>query len=156
MIILLTVLMVLIFVLGIWMANKLYDKDACFTVGMTMAVISAIGVFVCLITLIVLSVNVSGLNVIDQKIEMYEEENTKIEEQISDMVKQYQEYESDIFTEISPESSVVLVSLYPDLKSDALVQKQIEVYLDNNDKIKELKADKINGSVQRWWLYFGG
>lgn len=110
---------------------------------------------VTLIATLVLSIQISNLKVIDQKIAMYQEENTKIEEQISEVVKQYQEYESGIFAEASPESAITLVALYPDLKSDTLVQKQIDVYLENNETIKNLKADKINGSVKRWWLYFG-
>ena len=108
-----------------------------------------------LIATLVLSIQISNLKVIDQKIAMYQEENTKIEEQISEVVKQYQEYESGIFAEASSESAITLVALYPDLKADTLVQKQIEVYLENNETIKALKEDKINGSVKRWWLYFG-
>lgn len=86
---------------------------------------------------------------------MYEEENTKIEQQIADVVTQYQEYEAGIFTEVAPESAMTLVALYPELKSDTLVQSQIEVYADNNKQIKELKCMAINTSVIRWWLYFG-
>ena len=87
---------------------------------------------------------------------MYEEENAKIEAQIAETVSQYQQYEKDIFTEVSPETSIQLVSMYPELKSDTLVKKQIETYVENNNIIKELKAEKINGKVCRWWLYFGG
>jgi hypothetical protein len=60
------------------------------------------------------------------------------------------------FTEVSPDSAITLVSLYPELKADELVKKQIEVYVANNEKIKELKEKKIMGNVYRWWLYFGG
>ena len=90
-----------------------------------------------------------------KKISLYEEENTKIEQQIADVVKQYQEYESGIFTEVAPEGAMTLVTLYPELKSDTLVQSQIEVYIENNKAIKELKSMAINASFYRWWLYFG-
>lgn len=89
------------------------------------------------------------------KIEMYEEENTKIEEQIDTLVKQYMEYEGKTLTEFKSESSITLVSLYPELKSDDLVSKQIEVYIENNNKIKQLKEDKINMKIGKWLLYFG-
>lgn len=102
-----------------------------------------------------LAIPISQLSVIDEKISMYQEENTKIEEQIATMVKQYQEYETDIFESVTPESAMTLVTLYPELKSDTLVQKQIEVYVYNNERIKELKEEKIGGSVLRWWVYFG-
>lgn len=118
-----------------------------------------VGGFVTVIALVFtacLGVTVSKLNVIDDKIAMYQEENAKIEEQIAAVVQGYQDYESDIIKSVSPESAVTLVSLYPELKSDALVQSQIEVYTANNEKIKELKEKQISGSVHRWWLYFGG
>lgn len=89
------------------------------------------------------------------KIEMYEEENTKIEKQIDTLVKQYMEYEGKTLAEFKSESSITLVSLYPELKSDDLVSKQIEVYIENNNKIKELKEDKINMKIGKWLLYFG-
>ena len=107
------------------------------------------------ITIIILGIHVKSLSVIDSRIEMYEEENARIEQQIADVVEEYQKYETDIFMEVSPESAVTMVSLYPELKSDSLVQAQIEVYVENNKTIKYLKDKQINGDVYRWWLYFG-
>lgn len=108
------------------------------------------------IAIIILGIHVKYISVIDDRIEMYEEENTRIEQQIADVVEQYQKYETDIFMEVAPESAVTMVSLYPELKSDSLVQTQIEVYVENNKTIKYLKDKQINGDVYRWWLYFGG
>lgn len=118
--------------------------------------ICAFGLVLSLLVAIVLGICVSKLNVIDDKIAMYEEQNTSIETQIAEVVEQYQKYETDIFTEVAPESAITLVAMYPDLKSDALVESQINVYVENNKKITELKEQRINGSVLRWWLYFGG
>lgn len=118
--------------------------------------ISAAVGFFALIGLIVVSIHVKSLSVIDSRIEMYEEENDRIEQQIADVVEQYQKYETDIFMEVAPESAVTMVSLYPELKSDRLVQAQIEVYVENNKTIKNLRDKEINGNVYRWWLYFGG
>lgn len=117
--------------------------------GIAIAILSVIAI-------VILGVDVSNLSVIDDRIAMYQEENAKIEEQIAEVVKQYQEYETDIFAEVNPDSAITLVSLYPELKSDSLVNSQIEVYVSNNQKIKELREEEITGSVKRWWLYFGG
>ncbi len=133
----------------------LCETDCEFT-GSAMIVMGSLCFMVTLIATIVLLINVSGLKVIDNKIAMYTEENAIIETQIAETVKQYQEYEKEVFTEVSPESSITLVALYPELKADTLVQKQIEIYVANNEKIKELKEQKISGSVMKWWLYFGG
>lgn len=107
------------------------------------------------ITIIVLAIKCSNLVKIDDVITMYEEENDSIENSMDDLVKGYMDYEKNTLTEFAPESSITLVSLYPELKSDELVKQQIDVYMANNQKLKELKEKKIYASVYRWWLYFG-
>ncbi len=151
MIIVVFVICIGLIALGYWLAEGLMHE----LTGVIVTVLGGLGLIISLIALIVFSVGVSNLKVIDQKIDMYQEENAHIESQIAECVKQYQEYETGIFTEVNSESAMTLVSLYPELKSDVLVAKQIEVYITNNEKIKELKETKIDGAVYRWWLYFG-
>ena len=115
-----------------------------------------IGGIVSFIAMVILLIETSYLATIDQRIEMYQEENNRIENQIAECVTQYQQYESGIFVETAPDSAITLVALYPELKADNLVSKQIEVYIENNNKIKELKEQSIIGDVTRWWAYFGG
>ena len=128
------------------------DSDLCFGISGIGATVG----FFALLGLIIVGVNVKSLSVIDDRITMYEEENARIEQQIADVVEQYQKYETDIFREVAPESAVTMVSLYPELKSDSLVQAQIEVYTENNKTIRDLRDKQIKGNVYRWWLYFGG
>ena len=61
----------------------------------------------------------------------------------------------NIISEVKPESAMQLITVYPDLKADELVKSQINVYIENNNKIKELKEEKINIPTAKWWLYFG-
>lgn len=89
---------------------------------------------ICIVVAIPLTVQVSNLSVIDQKIAMYEQENTKIEQQIEAAVTSYQQHEKDVFTEVKPNSYIQLVSIYPELKSDTLVKEQIKTYQSNNKK----------------------
>ena len=138
----------------VFVGLKLMDKELVFA-GVLFSVISAIIAIVAFITFIVLCVKVSELGVLDQKIQMYEEENARIETQISEAVTQYQAYEKEVFVEVAPESAVTLVALYPELEADTLVQKQVEIYIKNNQTIKGLKEKQINGTVLKWWLYFG-
>lgn len=102
---------------------------------------------------------ISQLQIADTKIAMYEEENTKIEQDITTIVKDYMNYEKDTYKiaseQIENSSLLVLTELYPDLKSNELVKKQIDIYTENNNKIKQLKEEKINNQVCKWWLYFG-
>ena len=151
MIILLLVIYIAMLIVG---ARLFQDFDWELVGGVLAAIGGGVG-FILLIVAFVLTLQVIDASVIDERIQMYTEENAKIEEQIATVVSQYQEYEYDIFTEVAPDSAVVLASLYPDLKSDTLVQSQIAVYIANNEKIKALKNDAIYAPVYRWWLYFG-
>ena len=153
MILVILVIGILMIMLGIVLYDKLdCDKDE---IGTIFQIVGTVVTIISTIVTIVLIVCVLNRVNIEKKIAIYEEENTKIEQQIADTVKQYQEYETGIFTEVAPESSITLVALYPELKSDTLVQSQIEVYVENNKTIKELKSSAINAPVYRWWLYFG-
>ena len=121
-------------------------------------VIGGFGLIFLVISLIALPFligNVIGSSAIEDKIAMYQQENNKIESQIDELVTNYMKYENETFDKFKAESSMTVVSLYPELKSDTLVQSQIETYTKNNNKIKRLKEDKIMRSVSRWWLYFG-
>lgn len=154
MILVILVICIALIVVGIILIeNMICDSDM---VGGFMIGIGTVVGIIALIVAISLTFCVADLAVIDDKIEMYQEENAKIEAQIATTVEKYQQYESNIFTEVTPDSSITLVALYPELKSDTLVQSQIEVYIQNNEKIKSLRESKINGSVYSWWLYFGG
>lgn len=117
--------------------------------------IGIIGVIINLLCIIFTAHSVVGGRVIEAKIQMYTDENTYIEEQLDILVSQYMEYESDTYKEFKNKDSVTLVSLYPDLKSDELVKKQCDTYVDNSNKIKALKEEKINLSTEKWMLYFG-
>lgn len=110
---------------------------------------------VCLIVTGVIVCLVINGRTVQAKIEMYEEENQRIEEEIGVLVQNYMDYESETYGELKGESNITLVSLYPELKSDSLVERQIEVYVENNQKIRKLKEELINQSNYRWWLYFG-
>ena len=139
-----------VIVFGSWVYNHVGDIPG--------GVIMACGIFgsiVSFIALIALLATVSGLKAVDAKIDMYQAENAQIENQITECIKEYQKYETEIFTEVAPDSAITLVSLYPELKADELVKKQIEIYVANSQKIKELKEEKIMGNVYRWWTYFG-
>ena len=93
---------------------------------------------------------------IDQKIQMYQEENQKIEASVNAAVESYMKHEEKVFDKLDGSDSVTtLLIRFPELTSDNLVQKQIGIYQANNEKIKSLKNDKINLSTKRFLVYFG-
>lgn len=109
-----------------------------------------------IITICLLTPKVATESVIDSKIAMYQEENINIEQDIDKIVQEYLVHEHDTLADLkTEESSITLVTLFPELKSDTLVQQQLEIYVANNAKIKALKEEKIELAMIRWVLYFG-
>lgn len=104
--------------------------------------------------LILFSVNYIGIITIEDKIKLYETENIKIEEQISTITENYKNWESDTYEKFENESPTVLISLFPELKSNELVNKQITIYVENNQKIKQLKEKRLDYKIYGWWLSF--
>lgn len=135
---------VVIITLGIWLDE--YDD------------LSGFGIIIVAIALLGIFINIGCLvrgRTIDDKIAMYEQENTAIEQSVDVLVKDYYKHESDTYSSLKPENAVLFASAYPELQSNNLAMKQLEIYVENNDKIKELKEDQINLSRNRFWLYFG-
>lgn len=143
MLILLTIIFLALLIVA---ANKDWDSAGSFC---------TIGFGVCIIIIVILSWNIISGYTLESKINMYMQENQNIEEDMNILVEQYMNYESDTYGNLKNESSITLISLYPELKADTLVEKQIEIYTENNKKIKELKEKIINISNYKWLLYFG-
>lgn len=119
---------------------------------------SGFGIIIVAIALLGIFINIGYLvrgRTLDDKIAMYEQENTAIEQSVDVLVNDYYKHESDTYSSLKPENAVLFASAYPELQSNNLAMKQLEIYVENNDKIKELKEDRINLSRNRFWLYFG-
>ena len=116
------------------------------------------GIVISVISLIVticLGVSLSGSMTIDEKIAIYQEENTKIETIVNCAVEEYKDYESNALKDLKYDSPEILCALYPELKSNSLVSEQMALYVNNNQIIKELRITKLNYRLTAWWLYFG-
>ena len=123
------------------------------------AITGGVGVFIGIVMLITISVMIGFIGssrVYDTKIAMYEEENAKIEQSVVVAVEKYLEHEQSIFEDITNENLQTLLVVYPEIKSDTLITKQIEIFIMNNDKIRELKEEKISLGTLKFLVYFGG
>ena len=143
---------ILLLLIGIGLTCRIFmDND-------TGEVFSGFGSLISVVALIGIIINIGILingRTFDDKIAMYEQENAAIEQSVDVLVKDYYRHESDTYSSLTPENAVLFASAYPELQSNELATKQLEIYVDNNNKIKELKEDQINLSKNRFWLYFG-
>ena len=143
---------ILLLIIGIGLICCIFiDND----IGEVFSVFGGMISFVALIGIFVnIGILINGRTLYD-KIAMYEQENAAIEQSVDVFVKDYYRHESDTYSSLTPENAVLFASAYPELQSNELVTKQIEIYVENNNKIKGLKEDQINLSKNRFWLYFG-
>ena len=144
---------ILLLIIGIGLTCCIFmDND-------TGEVFSGFGSLISVVALIGIIINIGILingRTLDDKIAMYEQENAEIEQSVDVFVKDYYRHESDTYSSLTPENAVLFASAYPELQSNELATKQLEIYVENNNNIKELKKDQINLSKNRFWLYFGG
>lgn len=91
---------------------------------------------------------------VDNKIEIYIEENKKIESDVSIAVGNYQTHENSTFKEII-DNPTALAVVCPELKSNELISKQIDLYIKNSQKIKDLRLAKTSKDVYEFLLYLG-
>lgn len=151
MLIVFCVILIILIAIGLTI-NKFVDT----TVGSFLSFVFSVFLVICIIVGIRMMDDIAEGKVIDEKIAVYEQENEKIETAIDVLVKEYMTQEEKIMIKTAnKESLITLVQLYPDLKSNDLVKKQMDIYVNNNKKIKKLKTEKLNISKTKWWLYLG-
>lgn len=113
------------------------------------------GIVFAILSIILLSVLLGYPYNIDDKLEMYAEENQAIETKIKETVQAYMNYEQETYKSLVVNADLqTLLIAYPELNSNELVKTEIETYKENNNKIKKLKEQKINRKVMGFWLFF--
>lgn len=151
-------LILIVLLITLIMSIILYKKASRYYYGDTIEMIqmlSSIGLVISLAAFIFLLIVLSKGPTIDSKIELYQTQNTDIETKIQATVASYLAHERQTYKDLKPDNAIGVVSAYPELHSNELVKKQIEVYEGNNKKIIDLKEEKLNQPVYKWWLYFG-
>lgn len=98
---------------------------------------------------------ITSRKAIDNKIAFYEEENQRIENSITIIVEKYLQHEEIVYDNLSVDDVNAYLVVYPELRSNNIISKQIDVLTSNSEKLKELKSERADISTYRWWVYFG-
>lgn len=102
---------------------------------------------------LVLCILIACGSALDTKIDIYTKENAEINTAIETYVESYKDHEKITFGTTTDAVDIIL--MYPELKSDELVSKQLDIYMENKKNIIKLELEKANVSVYRRVLYFG-
>lgn len=144
------VLIAVIYVLTVFEKKKGELKGSFFLI--IMAICCIIG----FITIIFCIFDISKESDVNNQLEKYQNENAKIQSEMDKVVETYMEYKKDELGDLKIEgNNIYFVNMFPELKSDELIQKQIQIYMDNSQSIKDLEVRKNEISESKWLLYFG-
>ena len=147
------ILLTAIFLVIVIISLISYHKDGDF--GDAFLPFSTVLFFCTVIPLIVITAMLlNTVKVVPEKIKILEEENTKIERDITAIVSSYEEYEKSVYSEFSEIEGFIFKT--PELNSNTLVQEQLSQLKSNHDKLVDLKLDQAMEPAWRWWVYFGG
>lgn len=93
---------------------------------------------------------------IQEKIGIYEEQNTQIEQSIDAAVKAYCEHEQITYVQMADGAVALVAAAYPELASSELVKTQMDVWTSNSHELKDLKSKLVDFHRAQYFLYFGG
>lgn len=89
------------------------------------------------------------------KLEVLNEQNEIVLKQIEPLIQQALNYESDTYKEfkLTPENIVAFGNMYPQLQANSFIQSQIDIIVENQKEIKDLKLEIASLNAYHLWLF---
>ena len=121
--------------------------------------LTGLGVAIFIVFLFITTIAVGIYNydksTINSRLSVLEEQNQTVLSQIEPLVQQALEYESNTYKDfkLDPNKLIAFTQLYPDLKANSFLNKQIDIILANQEEIKQLKLDKASLNAYHFWLW---
>ncbi len=118
-----------------------------------------LGSIICVPSLVILLITGGVYNydssTIDNRLNVLEEQNQIVLSQIEPLVQQALEYESSTYKDFKLDAAKVIAftQLYPELKANSFLNKQIDIIVANQEEIKQLKLDKASLNAYHFWLW---
>ena len=122
-------------------------------------VITCLGASIIVVFLFVTAIVVGFYNydktTINSRLVVLEEQNQVVLSQIEPLVQQALEYESNTYKDFKLDAAKIIAftQLYPDLKANNFLNKQIDIILANQEEIKQLKLSKATLNAYHFWLW---
>lgn len=116
---------------------------------------AAIFIVFLFITVMVVGIYNYDKSTIENRLSVLEEQNQIVLSQIEPLVQQALEYESTTYKDFKLDAAKVIAftQLYPDLKANSFLNKQIDIILANQKEIKQLKLAKASLNAYHFWLW---
>lgn len=118
-----------------------------------------LGAIIITVSLLILAVTVGVYNydksTVDSRLSVLEEQNQVVLSQIEPIVQRALDYESNTYENFKLDANKIIAftQLYPDLKANSFLNKQIDIILVNQEEIKQLKLAKATLNAYHFWLW---
>lgn len=131
----------------IW--GEFRDHDGILILGFVVSFISFITI---LVAGAVYNYDASTIN---SRLSVLEEQNTTVLTQIEPLVQQALKYESSTYKDLKLDVNKLIIfsQMYPDLKANDFLNRQIDIILTNQEEIKQLKLNKASLNAYHFWLW---
>ena len=92
---------------------------------------------------------------INSRLAVLEEQNTTVLTQVEPIIQQALNYESSTYKDLKLDVNklIIFAQMYPELKANSFLNKQIDIILANQEEIKQLKLDKASLNAYHFWLW---
>ena len=92
---------------------------------------------------------------INNRLAVLEEQNTTVLTQVEPLVQQALNYESSTYKDLKLDVNklIIFAQMYPELKANSFLNKQIDIIFANQQEIKQLKLDKASLNAYHFWLW---
>lgn len=144
----------LCFIIGALIAdtNSRYPSEIAPAVGGA----SVLLFFITLLVTIVAGVKYNSIkSTATAQLEVLNSQNEIVLAQIEPLVQQALNYESNTYKEfkMTPENIVAFSNMYPQLQANAFIQSQINIIVENQKEIKDLKLRIASLNAYHLWLF---
>lgn len=125
----------------------------------TREVLCGLGIVFSITTLIAILIAGAKYNSIkstaNTQMEVLNSQNETVLAQIEPLVQQAMNYESNTYKEfkLTPENIVAFGNMYPQLQANSFIQSQINIIVENQKEIKDLKLRIASLNAYRLWLW---
>jgi hypothetical protein len=125
----------------------------------TREVLCGLGIVFSIITFVVILIAGIQYNSIkttaNARLEVLNSQNEIVLAQIEPLVQQALDYESSTYKEfkLTPENIVAFGNMYPQLQANSFIQSQINIIVENQKEIKDLKLRIASLNAYRLWLF---
>lgn len=89
------------------------------------------------------------------QMEVLNSQNETVLAQIEPLIQQAMNYESNTYKEfkLTPENIIAFGNMYPQLQANSFIQSQINIIVENQKEIKDLKLKIASLNAYRLWLW---